>query len=136
MGFANGKYATCWTDRNTNKVLNLFEKYAEVQITTSKKKKDGDKETFETDFSGRVRFVGKSFDKIKRIDLREKDRLKLLEVETCNRYDKEKKRSYESFIVWDFETVENRQPTAPQTEVVGGGRKMESIGDIDCELPF
>lgn len=133
MGFANGKYATCWTDKNTNKVLNLFEKYAEVQITTSKKKQDG---TYDTDFSGRVRFVGKSFDKIKRIDLREKDRLKLLEVETCNRYDKEKKRSFDSFIVWDFETVENRQPTAPQTEVVGGGKQAYTIGDTDDMLPF
>lgn len=133
MGFANGRYATAWTDRNTNKVLNIFEKYAEVQLTTSKKKKDG---TYDTDFSGRCRFVGKSFEKIRRIDLREKDRLKLLEVETTNRYDKEKKTSYNTYIVWDFETVENRQPTAPQTEVVGGGRNMQSIGDIDCELPF
>jgi hypothetical protein len=133
MGFANGRYATAWTDRNTNKVLNIFEKYAEVQLTTSKKKKDG---TYETDFSGRCRFVGKSFEKIRRIDLREKDRLKLLEVETTNRYDKERKTTYNTYIVWDFETVENRQPTAPQTEVVRGGRKMESIGDIDCELPF
>jgi hypothetical protein len=132
MGFRNGCYATAWTDKQTNKVLNVFERYAEVQITTSKKKQDG---TYETDFSGRVRFVGKSFEKIRRVDLREKDRLKLLEVETCNRYDKEKKRSYDTFIVWEFETAESRQPTAPQTEVVGG-RKMESIGDIDAELPF
>lgn len=133
MGFANGRYATAWTDRNTNKVLNIFEKYAEVQLTTSKKKQDG---TYETDFSGRCRFVGKSFEKIRRLDLREKDRLKLLEVEVCNRYDKEKKTTYNTYIVWDFEMVENRQPTAPQTEVVGGGRKMQAIGDIDCELPF
>ncbi len=133
MGFANGRYATAWTDRNTNKVLNIFEKYAEVQLTTSKKKQDG---TYDTDFSGRCRFVGKSFEKIRRIDLREKDRLKLLEVETTNRYDKEKKTTYNTYIVWDFETVENRQPTAPQTEVVGGGRNMQAIGDIDCELPF
>lgn len=133
MGFANGRYATAWTDRSTNKVLNIFEKYAEVQLTTSKKKQDG---TYETDFSGRCRFVGKSFEKIRRIDLREKDRLKLLEVETTNRYDKEKKTSYNTYIVWDFETVENRQPTAPQTEVVGGGRNMQAIGDVDCELPF
>ena len=133
MGFANGRYATAWTDRNTNNVLNIFEKYAEVQLTTSKKKQDG---TYDTDFSGRCRFVGKSFEKIRRIDLREKDRLKLLEVETTNRYDKEKKTTYNTYIVWDFETVENRQPTAPQTEVVGGGRTMQAIGDIDCELPF
>ena len=133
MGFANGRYATAWTDRNTSKVLNIFEKYAEVQLTTSKKKQDG---TYDTDFSGRCRFVGKSFEKIRRIDLREKDRLKLLEVETTNRYDKEKKTTYNTYIVWDFETVENRQPTAPQTEVVGGGRNMQAIGDIDCELPF
>ena len=132
MGFGNGKYATAWVDRNTNKVLNIFERYAEVQLTTSKKKQDG---TYETDFSGRCRFVGKCFEKIKSLDIREKDRLKLLEVETCNRYDKEKKRSYENFIVWDFETVENRQQTAPISEVVNGG-KLQSIGDIDVELPF
>lgn len=133
MGFANGRYATAWTDRNTNKVLNIFEKYAEVQLTTSKKKQDG---TYDTDFSGRCRFVGKSFEKIRRIDLREKDRLKLLEVETTNRYDKEKKTTYNSYIVWDFETVENRQPTAPQTEVVGGGKQAYTIGDTDDMLPF
>ena len=132
MGFKNNCYATCWTDKQTEKVLNIFERHAEVQITTSKKKQDG---TYETDFSGRVRFVGKSFEKIRRVDLREKDRLKFLEVETCNRYDREKKRSYDTFIVWDFETVESRQPTAPQTEVVGS-RKMESLGDIEAELPF
>jgi hypothetical protein len=132
MGFKNNCYATCWTDKQTEKVLNIFERHAEVQITTSKKKQDG---TYETDFSGRVRFVGKSFEKIRRVDLREKDRLKFLEVEACNRYDKEKKRSYDTFIVWDFETVESRQPTAPQAEVVGS-RKMESLGDIEAELPF
>ena len=132
MRFKNNAFATCWMDKQTNKVLNIFDKYAEVQITTSKKKQDG---TYETDFSGRVRFVGKSFEKIRRVDLREKDRLKFLEVEACNRYDKEKKRSYDTFIVCDFETVESRQPTAPQAEGVGS-RKMESLGEIEAELPF
>lgn len=132
MGFANGKYATAWVDRNTNKVLNIFERYAEVQLTTSKKRQDG---TYETDFSGRCRFVGKCFEKIKSLDIREKDRFKLLEVETCNRYDKEKKTSYNTYIVWDFELAESRQPTAPRTEVVGE-RNSSPYSGIDNDLPF
>lgn len=133
MGFRAGCYATAFTDFQTKKVLNIFDKYAFVYMTISRRLPD---KTYKQEFDGRVTFLGEAFEKIKRLDLREKDRLKLLATDTQNGYNKEKQKRYETYICFDFETVENRQPTAPQTEVVGGGRTMQSIGDIDCELPF
>lgn len=134
MGFKNNCFATAWTNKATNKVIDKFEKYAEVQLTTSKKKDN----TYETDFSGKVRFVGKAFTAIKDIELAEKDRLKLLEVEVTNKYDKDRRTTYTNYVCWDFECVNEPKKSAPQQpEVVGEMTPLDDMFDDNLGgLPF
>ena len=51
MGFKNQCYCTAWLNKGTNKVINKYEKYAEVQLSTSKKV-DGQ---YKNDWSDKVR---------------------------------------------------------------------------------
>lgn len=137
MGYKNNCFATAWTDKQTQKVVNIYDKYAEVLMTTSKKNANA-RNGYETDFSGRVRFIGRAFEKIRTMALAEKDKLKLLEVETTSRYDTQKQRQFTNFICWDFEPADGK-PTAPrQPEVIERNDKgTYSLGDIsDDMLPF
>lgn len=135
MGLKNNGFCTVWNNKETKTVVQLFEKYAEVTISTSKKKPNGQ---YETDFNGKVRFIGKAFEKIRTMALAEKDRLKLLEVETTNNYDKAKGKLYTNHICWDFEPAESKATAPRQPEVIERNDKgTYSIGDIsDDMLPF
>lgn len=131
MGFKNNAYATLWANKKTQKVVDLHEKYAELQLTTSKKNQATGK--LETDFSGKVRFIGKAFEQVSKLLLQEKDRLKLLEVETTNKYDATTKTTYTNFVCWDFECIDNVKPNN-NVEVVG---ELPSFDDNVSEtLPF
>lgn len=133
MGFKNGCYATAWTDKQEKTVVKIYERYATVSMTTSKKKQDG---TYETDFNNKVRFLGKAFEKIKTLALGERDRLHLLEVEVTTRYDRAKQSNYTNFICWDFEPAEMKNNNTRQPEVVTGDTKLQSFDTVDAELPF
>ena len=137
MGFKNNCYATCWTNKQTGKVVDLYEKYAEVQLTTSKKSANG-RNGYETDFGGRVRFIGTAFEKIRTMALGEKDKLKLLEVETTSKYDAQKQRQFTNFICWDFDPAEKRDIELRKPEVIERNDKgTYSLGDVsDDMLPF
>lgn len=134
MGFKNNCYCTCWADRVTKEVVGMSEKYAEVMVTISKKNAEG---KYTSDFTGRVRFIGKAFEKIRNLSLTEKSRLNLLEVEVTHRYDKEKQKAYTNFICWDFEPVESVKAKPKQTEVVENST-TEGYAPLDdfADLPF
>ncbi len=135
MGFKNSCFCTVWNNKETGKVVQLFEKYAEVTVSTSKKSQTA-KNGYETDFNGRVRFIGRAFEKIRTMALAEKDRLKLLEVETTNYYDKAKGKLYTNHICWDFEPAESKNTAPRQPEVIEQRGTLQSLDDIDGELPF
>lgn len=137
MGFKNGCYATAWTDKQTQKVVNIYDKYAEVQVSTSKKNANA-RNGYETDFSARVRFIGRAFEKICTLALAEKDKLKLLEVETTSKYDAQKQRTFTNFICWEFEPADGKPTTPRQPEVIERtDNGTYSLGDInDSDLPF
>ncbi len=136
MGFKNGCYATVWTNKQTNQVVDMSNKYAEVILSTSKKSQTA-KNGYETDFNGRVRFIGRAFEKIRTMALAEKDRLHLLEVETTNYYDKAKGKLYTNHICWDFEPAESKNTAPRQPEVVEYSKDDYKLGtDSDDMLPF
>lgn len=135
MGLKNNGFCTVWSNKETGKVVLLFEKYAEVTVSTSKKSQTA-KNGYETDFNGRVRFIGRAFEKIRTMALAEKDRLKLLEVETTNYYDKAKGKLYTNHICWDFEPAESKNTAPRQPEVIEQRGTLQSLEDIDGELPF
>ena len=128
MGFKNGCYCTVWKDQQTQSVINRSEKnYADISISISKKNKDG---KYETDFSSRVRFIGKAYEKVKDLALQDQDRLKLLEVETQYKYSLQHKKAFANFICWDFECVDK----------VYKDTKVDVVGELDplddSQLPF
>ena len=94
MGFRKDAWATCWGAEPKSDTL------TNVRISTSKK----DKQTgeYNQDFSGFVAFVGTAAAK-KAAALKEKDRIKLGDVEVTTKYDSEKKITYTNYKCYNFE---------------------------------
>lgn len=125
MGFRKDAYCTVW------EVKQGSGNFSDARISTSKKNKQTGE--YETDFSGFVRFIGSAHQKSS--SLKEKDRIKLGDCEVTNRYDKEKKVTYTSFAIFDFEMANGGQQTPQQAQPSVAG--FENIpSDVDCELPF
>ena len=91
MGFSTGSFATVWKVTDAGN-------YHDVQLSISRKNKQSGK--YEQDFGGFVRFVGKAHNQAK--DLREGDRIRLGNVDTTNRYDKEKKMTFTNHVVFEY----------------------------------
>lgn len=117
MGFRTNAWATCWGVTPKSDTL------TQVQISTSRK----DKSTGEyvQDFSGFVAFVGTVAAK-KAAQLKEKDRIKLGDVEVTTKYDGDKKTVYTNYKCYSFEPQERAEtnpfdePQSPVDEDIGG----------------
>lgn len=134
MGFKNNCWCTCWANKETGEVVQFQEKYADISISINKKQSDG---SYKADFQGKVRFLGKAFEKLKTLAIAEKDRLHLLEVEVTNYYDKAKGKLYTNAICWDFEPVDSAKAKPKQPEVVGATKgEDDSVDDYLADLPF
>lgn len=127
MGFRKEAFATIWSVESTSDTL------TEARISISRKNKQTGE--YDTDFSGFVRFVGTAAAK-KAAGLKEKDRIRLGDVDVTNKYDKEKNITYTNYKIFSFET---------QNEIDGGSRNTESSepkkpvddGEVDDDrLPF
>lgn len=88
--FQNNTYAKIWSVEDKGN-------YTVCQISTSKKNKETGK--YETDFADKVRFVGKAHGQKPQAE----QKIKLLNTAVGNRYDKEKKKTYYSCVVFDYE---------------------------------
>ena len=94
MGFRKDAWATCWG------VEPKTETVTQVRLSTSRK----DRQTGEyvQDFSGYVSFMGTSAAS-KAARLKEKDRIKLGDVEVTTKYDATKHVTYTNFKCYNFE---------------------------------
>ena len=119
-GFRNGAYATVWEVKPSNN-------YTDVRLSISRKKLDG---TYETDFSGFVRFISDAHTKA--AALNERDRIKIIECACTNRYDKSKGVTYYNFQVFNFDQLNNDAPSRPQAATFVNVQE-ETITE---ELPF
>jgi hypothetical protein len=115
--FANNAYATII------KIIKKAPKYLIADISTSKKNKTTNK--YEVDFRHYVTFVYKSMNK----DIKEKDKIKLLEVGVSINYNKETSKSYTDFVVFDIENVSAKG--SPKTL-----EPMAEINENGNDLPF
>lgn len=115
MGFKTGAYATVWSVES--KTPNV----TKVRISISRK----DKMTgqYVQSFSGFVGFCGSSAAG-RALKLRERDRIKLLDVDVTNTYDKETRKEYTNYNCYDFEMADApggggnpAKPTLPTGEV-------------------
>lgn len=128
--FRNNAYATLWEiDKANHTAVDIYEKYAEISISTSKKLPDG---KYETDFSGKIRLIADAFEKVKGLNLSQGDRIQLLNVGVSNKYDKQRKVTYTNYSCFDFNVVEQKDKKPPKVTV-----EDSPIGDLDSdELPF
>lgn len=133
MAFKNGAFATLWNvDKQNQKLINFYDKYADIQISTSKKNSQN---RYENDFMGKVRCFGHALEVLKSVQLAEKDRVKLLEVEVTNKYDAATKKTYMNYTCWDLEVPANTPKKAPeQPEVIGDFTPVDELPS--GELPF
>ena len=96
--FANWAYARVW------EVKRVSEKYSDVRISTSKKQDDG---SYKDDFSGFVRMIGKAH---KALDyIHENESFRILSCGVESRYDKETKKTFTNFLIFDAEPSDNNK---------------------------
>jgi len=75
-----------------------------VRLNTSRKNRDTNE--YEQDFSGFVSFVGNANAKAQQ--LKERDRIRLGDVDVTTRYDKERNREYVNYTCFSFEMADNQ----------------------------
>ena len=106
MGFRQGSFATIW------QIEPVKDTITKAKITTSKKNKNTGE--YETDFSGFVTFLGTAVAS-KAAKLKEKNSIKLGEVDVTRKWDKEKQKEYINFNVFAFEMADSKATSSPTT---------------------
>lgn len=122
MGFRKDAYCTVW------EVTPKSDSLTQGRISISRKRKDTGE--YETDFQGFVSFVGTAAAN-KALSLKEKDRIKLGDVDVTNKYDKEKNMTYTNYKIFGFEMADVADSGSSRAST-----KIEE-GDVDeSKLPF
>ena len=129
MGFRTGSYATIW-----GVVESISDTKTKARISISRRNKMTGE--YNTDFSGFVEFIGTSAAN-KALTLKERDRIKLGNIDVSNKYDKEKNITYVNYKVFSFD-IQN--VTSGNTESPVNTEDFQSlVGDgefDDSGLPF
>lgn len=129
MGFRTDSYATIWS------VDAVSDTKTRARISISRKNRQTGE--YEVDFSGFVDFIGTAAAK-KAACLKEKDRIKLGDVDVTNNYVKEKNITYTNFKVFSFETQDemNGMSGAINTHTPEPRRAVDDGELDDSRLPF
>lgn len=123
MGFRNGAFASVWS------VESGKGNFTKVRLSISRKNKDGQ---YEQDFAGFCTFIAQAH--AKACQLKERDRIKLGDVDVSNTYDKEKQKEYVNFKVFSFEMADSTD-TAGQAKMSPVANPTEGENDEE-ESPF
>ena len=124
--FSNDKFAKIWKIYPKEKA---DQRYTDVQLSTSKKGKNG----YETDFNDNVRLIGEA--NTKAAELEANDRIKILSGGVSNFYSKEKGKKFYTFCVFDFSFVDDNKKE--QAEAAKNGSEWIDVSSIpESELPF
>ncbi len=124
MGFRTGAYATCWS------VEQGRGNFTKVRLSISRKNREG---VYEQDFSGFCMFIGTAHAKAEK--LKERDRIKLGDVDVSTTFNKEQNKEYVNYKVFDFEPVESNYSNNRSNNASSGGNPVEGDSDED-NLPF
>ena len=125
LSFRQNAFATIWS------VEPVRDTITKAKITTSKKNKSTGE--YETDFSGFVTFLGTATAS-KAAKLKEKDRIKLGDVDVTRKGDKEKQKEYINFNVFSFEMADSKTASSPPA--VTNTEPVDS-GEVETDdLPF
>jgi len=129
MGFRTGSYATIWS------VESASDTRTKARISISRKNKQTGE--YDTDFSGFVDFIGTAAAR-KALTLKEKDRIRLGDVDVTNNYNKEKNITYTNFKIFSFETqAEINSGSGGNSGFNTEPQRAVDSGEIDdSQLPF
>ena len=126
MGFRQGSFGTCWAvEPGKGNFMN-------VRLSISRKNKDTGE--YEDEFSGFCMFIGAA--KAKAEKLKERDRIKLGDVDVTRRYDKEKQREYYTFKVFDFEMADDSNRGGQSAPARAESNPTEFTPVETDQLPF
>ena len=106
--------------------VEVQEKVVKASLSTSEKKQDG---TYENS-SWFVAFVGNCKDKAS--SLQDKDRITISKAKVSNVYNKEHKKSYLNFTIFDFEVEGRAQQQSQPTQ----NNEQQNSPQLDDPLPF
>lgn len=125
MGFRKDAYATVWSVEPKGNTL------TKARISISRKNKQTGE--YEQDFSGFVDFVGTAAAQ-RASALKERDRIKLGDVDVTTKYDKDSRISYTNYKVFSFDIQdETPQQNSPREEPTTN----VDDGEVDgSDLPF
>lgn len=120
MGFRANTYATVWSVEPVSATM------TKGRISISRKNKQTGQ--YEQDFSGYVSFIGTATAQ-KALGLKEKDRIKIGDVDVSNRYDKEKHVEYTTYKIFtfDFDGEPRQAAPAPIKAVDDGEQEPENF---------
>lgn len=100
--FSVGSYAKIW------EIKEIKDKYSEIRISTSVKNKETEK--YEQDFGGFVRMVGQAHQQMQYLSA--EDRFKIIRCGVTNRYDKENKKTYTNYVIFEIEAEDPAEAKA------------------------
>lgn len=106
-GFRQNSFATCWS-------IEPHERFTKVRLSISRKNKETGE--FEQDFSGFVMMIGQAHAKAQK--LRERDRIRLGEVDVTTTYRKDLGKEFVDYKCFDFTMADEYE--------VGGARSPSS----------
>ena len=127
MGFRKDSYATIWS------VETISDTLTKARISISHKNKQTGE--YETDFSGFVGFIGTAAAK-KAACLKERDRIKLGDVDVTTNYNKEKDVTYTNYKVFSFEVQEKLNNNRTETDSPLSENTVDDGEIDDSRLPF
>lgn len=129
MGFRQGAYATIW------EVKPISDTLTKGRISISRKNKQTNE--YETDFSGFVSFAGTAAAN-KAIRLKEKEHIRLKDVDVSTKYVREKNVTYTNFTIFSFETqdeINNDDGGHSRSEFFEPQPSVDD-GEVGDDLPF
>lgn len=130
MGFRTGAYATVWEVRGISDTM------TRCRVSISKKNKTTGQ--YEQDFGGYITFIGSAAAN-KALKLKEKDRIKLGDVDVDNKYVKEKDITYTNFKVFSFDgpdEIDNQPRQQPADTQSAIDAFVDNVGDGDIDDEF
>ena len=122
--FANDKFGKVWKIFPKDKA---DQKYTDIQLSTSKKTKEG----YQTDFNDVVRLIADANDKAQ--ELEANDRIKILSCGVSNYYNKEKGRKFYTFCIFDFSFCSDKKQERSESD---SENWVDTSKLADEDLPF
>lgn len=130
MGFRTGAFAVCWQ-------VEPRQNFTKVRLSVSRKNRDTGE--YEQDFSGFVMMIGQAHAKAQK--LKERDRIRLGEVDVSTTYKKDLGKEFVDYKCFDFTMADEYEAggarqTASQPPAQSPADGDNPADSADDELPF